>query len=137
MVNNPIALSISPCLVLTVVVSKLPLPPFHSLCRRTPVILELCLRTLACLLMLPAACRAERTQPSRRLDLVSTLVGHRDGNSKRSRGERRDRHVLHQLLELEWRRSQHAWQDAIESGYLSIQFTGACRSVCFPPLLIR
>ena len=39
-------------------------------------------------------------------------------------------------LQLERRRSQHVWQNTIEAGYLSVQFSSARRLICFPTLLI-
>ena len=103
-------LSFGPGLILAVVLSELPLPPFLRLGRRPTVILELLLRPSACLLVIPAARRAKRTQPSGRRDLIVTLVGQHDRNGKRPGSKRRDRDFPDQLLKLKWRCSQNALQ---------------------------
>jgi hypothetical protein len=53
MVEDLLALSLRPRLVLAVVLSELPLPLFFGLGGRTAILLELRLRPCACLLMIP------------------------------------------------------------------------------------
>ena len=93
-------LSLGPGLILAVVLSELPLPTFLRLGRRPTVILELHLRPAARLLVIPAARRAKRAQPSERRDLVVTLVGQHGRNGKWPGSKWRDRDFPHQLLKL-------------------------------------
>jgi hypothetical protein len=64
MVEDLLALSLRPCLILAVVLSELLLPSFFGLGGRAAILLELRLRAPACLLMVPAGRRAEGTQPT-------------------------------------------------------------------------
>jgi hypothetical protein len=52
-INDPSAFALSPRLILVVIVRQLPLTSFLGLCGLLIVMLELCLRPLVCLLMLP------------------------------------------------------------------------------------
>ena len=129
-------LSLGPGLILAVVLSELPLPTFLRMGSCATVILELLLRPSARLLVIPAARRAKRAQPSGRRDLVVTLVRRHDRNGKRPGSKRRDRDFPNQLLELKWRSGQNALQSASQPGDLSIELTAARRSVHFAPMLI-
>ena len=102
-VEDLLALSLGPRLILAVVLSELLLPLFFGLGGRAAVLLELLLRLPACLLMVAAGRRAEGTQPRGRLDLVGALVGHHDRNTKRPGSERCDGDFPDQLLDLERR----------------------------------
>jgi Lsr2 len=136
MVEDLLALSLRPCLILAVVLSELPLPLFFGLSGRAAILLELRLRAPACLLMVPAGRRAEGTQPTGRLDLVGALVGHHDRNTKRPGSERRDGDLPDQLLNLERRRRQDAVQDSSQPGDLSIDLAGPRRRVHVAAMLI-
>ena len=135
-VEDRLALSLRPCLILAVVLSELALPLFFGLGGRTAVVLELLLRLPACPLMVPAGRRAEGTQPRGRLDLVAALVGHHDRNTKRPGSERRDGEFPHQLLNLERWCCQDALQDAAQLGDLSIDLTGPPRRVHVVAVLV-
>jgi hypothetical protein len=135
-VEDVLALSLRPRLVLAVVLSELPLPLFFALGGRAAVLLELRLRAAACLLMVPAGRRAEGTQPTGRLDLVGALVGHHDRNTKRPGSERRDGDLPDQLLNLERRCRQDALQDSGQPGDLSTGLAGPGRRVHVAAVLI-
>ena len=136
MVEDPLALSLRPRLILAVVLSQLPLPLFFGLAGRTAVLLELLLRLPACLLMVAAGRRAEGTQPRGRLDLVGTLVGHHHRNTKRPGSERCDGDFPDQLLNLERRCRQDALQDSSQPGDLSIGLASPGRRVHVAAMLM-
>jgi hypothetical protein len=89
--------------VLPPVVSQLPLPPLPSRGCGAGVVVKLRLRLPGCLLALPPPARTQAPQAARRRNLVGARVGHHDRDRQRSRRERRDHGLAHQLAEPERR----------------------------------
>lgn len=108
-------------------------------CRRSSAAAAARVSWSSCACACRAACWYSRRPPglrppqaARRRNLVGARVGHHDRDRQRSRSERRDHGLAHQLAELEGR----GGQDPAQPGGPGVQLTGAGRRVSIPALLI-
>jgi hypothetical protein len=136
MIDDLLAFLVRPYQVLAVVGLKLPAALLFGLPGYLAVMLELCPSPLARLLVLSAGRRAQRSQPRRRLDLVSARIGHHRWDRQRPRIERRNSDLMRQLLQPKRVRCQDGVQQPAQLGDLAVQFMGPGGGIGLAPVLV-